>query len=45
MTAKPVLVVEGLNAYYGTASALEDVSFEMGAESVSIVGLHRTKLH
>ena len=33
-----LLEVERLNAYYGTAQALEDVSFSMGRESVSIVG-------
>jgi branched-chain amino acid transport system ATP-binding protein len=36
--AKPLLRVEGLNAYYGTAQALHDVSFEMGTEPVAIVG-------
>jgi branched-chain amino acid transport system ATP-binding protein len=36
--SEPLLRVEGLGAYYGTAQALEDVSFEMGRESVSIVG-------
>ncbi len=35
---EPVLSVSGLNAYYGSAQALEDVSFEMGAEPVAIVG-------
>jgi branched-chain amino acid transport system ATP-binding protein len=34
----PLLAVADLNAYYGTARALEHVSFEMGRESVSIVG-------
>jgi branched-chain amino acid transport system ATP-binding protein len=34
----PLLEVEGLDAYYGSARALEDVSFRMGAESVAIVG-------
>ena len=33
-----LLEVEGLNAYYGSARALEDVSFSMGAESVAVVG-------
>ena len=33
-----LLAVEGLNAFYGSARALEDVSFTMGRESVSIVG-------
>jgi branched-chain amino acid transport system ATP-binding protein len=36
--AGPVLVVDGLNAYYGRAHVLEDVGFEMGRESVAIVG-------
>ena len=35
----PVLLeVEGLNAFYGSARALEDVSFSMGRESISIIG-------
>jgi branched-chain amino acid transport system ATP-binding protein len=33
-----VLAVDGLNAYYGRAHVLEDVGFEMGRESVAIVG-------
>jgi len=33
-----LLEIDGLNAYYGSAQALEDVSFAMGHESVSIVG-------
>jgi branched-chain amino acid transport system ATP-binding protein len=36
--AETLLEVDGLNAYYGAAQALEDVSFSMGRESVSIVG-------
>jgi branched-chain amino acid transport system ATP-binding protein len=36
--AAPLLSVEGLNAYYGTAQALHEVSFEMGAESVAVIG-------
>jgi len=36
--AVPVLAVDGLNAYYGRAHVLEDVGFEMGRESVAIVG-------
>ena len=36
---EPVLLdVVGLNAYYGSAPALEDVSFTMGRESVAVVG-------
>jgi branched-chain amino acid transport system ATP-binding protein len=34
----PLLAVEGVDAYYGTARALEDVSFEITAGSTSIVG-------
>jgi branched-chain amino acid transport system ATP-binding protein len=36
--AGTVLSVEGLSASYGGAQALEDVSFQMGNESISIVG-------
>jgi branched-chain amino acid transport system ATP-binding protein len=36
--AAPLLEVEGLHAFYGSAQALEDVSFRMGRESVAIVG-------
>jgi branched-chain amino acid transport system ATP-binding protein len=34
----PLLEVEGLDVHYGSAQALEDVSFTMGHESVAIVG-------
>jgi branched-chain amino acid transport system ATP-binding protein len=34
----PLLAVEGVSAYYGTARALEDVSFEIAGGSTSIVG-------
>ncbi len=34
----PLLEVSGLSAFYGTAQALEDVSFSMGHESIAIVG-------
>jgi branched-chain amino acid transport system ATP-binding protein len=34
----PLLEISGLNAFYGSAQALEDVSFTMGRESVAIVG-------
>ncbi len=34
----PLLEVEGLSAFYGSAPALEDVSFTMGSESIAIVG-------
>src|SRR5437762_7249075 len=36
--SEPLLAVEGLNAYYGRARALEDVSFEIAGGSTSIVG-------
>jgi branched-chain amino acid transport system ATP-binding protein len=36
--AEPVLAVEGLNAYYDRAHVLQDVGFEMGPESVAIIG-------
>ena len=36
--AAPLLEVSGLNAYYGSARALHDVSFSMDRESVAIVG-------
>jgi branched-chain amino acid transport system ATP-binding protein len=34
----PLLAVEGLNAYYGSAHVLQDVSFELGEQAVAIVG-------
>jgi branched-chain amino acid transport system ATP-binding protein len=34
----PLLAVSRLSAFYGTAQALEDVSFTIGRESVAIVG-------
>jgi branched-chain amino acid transport system ATP-binding protein len=37
-TASPLLEVSGLNAYYGSAQALENVSFSMGHESVAVIG-------
>jgi branched-chain amino acid transport system ATP-binding protein len=36
--AEPLLVVEDLHAYYGTAQVLEGVSFSMGAEPVAVIG-------
>src|SRR4051812_529749 len=33
-----LLTVEGLNAYYGSAHVLQDVSFELGEQAVAIVG-------
>ena len=36
--AAALLEVTGLNAYYGSAQALEDVTFTMGRESIAIVG-------
>jgi branched-chain amino acid transport system ATP-binding protein len=35
---EPLLVVEGLDAFYGQAQALEGVSFSMGRECVGVVG-------
>src|SRR5437667_3781408 len=35
---QPLLVVEGLSAYYGSAPVLQDVSFELGEQAVAIVG-------
>ena len=37
-SSQPLLVVEGLNAYYGSAHVLQNVSFELGEQAVSIVG-------
>jgi branched-chain amino acid transport system ATP-binding protein len=37
-TGAPILAVRGLDAYYGSAHILQDVEFELGAESVAIVG-------
>ena len=37
-TAEPVLEIAGLSAYYGSARALEDVTFSMARESIAIVG-------
>jgi branched-chain amino acid transport system ATP-binding protein len=33
-----LLVVEGLNAYYGSAHVVQDVSFELGEQGLAIVG-------
>jgi branched-chain amino acid transport system ATP-binding protein len=33
-----LLSVEGLNAYYGSAHVLQDVSFELGEQALAIVG-------
>jgi branched-chain amino acid transport system ATP-binding protein len=33
-----ILTVSGLDAYYGSAHILQDVTFDMGAESVAVVG-------
>jgi branched-chain amino acid transport system ATP-binding protein len=37
-SAAPLLRVDGLNAYYGSAHVLQDVSFELGEQAVAIVG-------
>jgi branched-chain amino acid transport system ATP-binding protein len=34
----PILQVEGLNAYYGSAHVLQGVNFSMGVEPVSMIG-------
>ena len=36
--SEPLLQVEGLNAFYGRAHVLHDVSFQIGGESIAIVG-------
>ena len=35
---EPLLAVEDVNGYYGTAHVLQGVSFEMGAEPVALIG-------
>jgi branched-chain amino acid transport system ATP-binding protein len=35
---QPLLTVDGLNAYYGSAHVLQDVSFALGERAVAIVG-------
>jgi branched-chain amino acid transport system ATP-binding protein len=37
-SSEPILAVKGLDAYYGSAHILQDVTFEMGGESVAVVG-------
>jgi ABC-type branched-subunit amino acid transport system ATPase component len=36
--AEPLLLIEGVNAYYGRARALEEVSFEFAGGATSIIG-------
>jgi branched-chain amino acid transport system ATP-binding protein len=36
--SKPLLEIEGLNAYYGGAHVLQDVAFSMSDEPVAIIG-------
>jgi branched-chain amino acid transport system ATP-binding protein len=36
--AEPLLTIEGVNAYYGRAQALEDVNLEIAGGSTSIIG-------
>jgi branched-chain amino acid transport system ATP-binding protein len=36
--AEPLLAVNGLNAFYGPAQALHDVSFELGPGATAIIG-------
>jgi branched-chain amino acid transport system ATP-binding protein len=39
MSSSPALLsVEGLNAYYGSAHVVQDVSFELGEQALAIVG-------
>src|SRR3954469_2013761 len=38
MSSPALLAVEGLNAHYGSAHVLQDVSFELGEQAVAIVG-------
>src|SRR5689334_16047886 len=38
MADAPLLLVEHVNAFYGTAQALEDVSFEISSGATSMVG-------
>src|SRR5437763_16881845 len=38
MSSQPLLVVDNLNAYYGPAHVLHEVSFELGEQAVAIVG-------
>src|SRR6476620_5032977 len=38
MADEPLLSIEGVNAYYGRAQALEDVTFEITGGSTSIIG-------
>jgi branched-chain amino acid transport system ATP-binding protein len=38
MNERPLLQVDGLNAYYGQAHVLADVSFELDAGSAAIIG-------
>jgi branched-chain amino acid transport system ATP-binding protein len=35
---EPLLVVEGINGFYGSAHVLQGVSFSMGAEPVALIG-------
>ena len=35
---EPLLAVTNLNAFYGTAQILHDVSFELGADPVAVIG-------
>jgi branched-chain amino acid transport system ATP-binding protein len=38
MSNEALLAVDGLNAHYGSAHVLQDVSFELGEQAVAIVG-------
>ncbi|MFN0153961.1 MAG: ABC transporter ATP-binding protein [Gaiella sp.] len=36
--SEPLLVVDGLNAYHGSAHVLHDVTFELGDQALAVVG-------
>jgi branched-chain amino acid transport system ATP-binding protein len=38
MSSPTLLTIEGLNAYYGSAHVLQNVSFELGEQALAIVG-------
>ena len=36
--ATPLLVIDGVDAFYGRAQVLEGVSFSMGTEAIAVIG-------
>lgn len=38
MSETPILSLEGFNAHYGAAHVVQDVSFDVGAQPVSVIG-------